>query len=40
VPERIERDTLLSQVCGYPLQTIHRGQAALLGAPVYGRALH
>jgi ABC-type phosphate/phosphonate transport system substrate-binding protein len=36
VPERIERDTLLSQVCGYPLQTIYRGQAALLGAPVYG----
>src|SRR5262245_65524855 len=38
VPERIERDTLLSQVCGYPLQTIYRGQAALLGAPVYGAA--
>jgi hypothetical protein len=36
VPERIERDTLLTQVCGYPLQTIYRGQAALLGAPVYG----
>jgi hypothetical protein len=27
VPERIERDTLLTQVCGYPLQTIYRGQA-------------
>jgi hypothetical protein len=37
VPERIERDTLLSQVCGYPLQTIYRGQAALPGAPVYLR---
>jgi ABC-type phosphate/phosphonate transport system substrate-binding protein len=36
VPERIERDTLLTQVCGYPLQTIYQGQAALLGAPVYG----
>jgi ABC-type phosphate/phosphonate transport system substrate-binding protein len=35
VPERIEGDTLFSQVCGYPLQTIYRGQAALLGAPVY-----
>jgi ABC-type phosphate/phosphonate transport system substrate-binding protein len=36
VPERIERDTLLTQVCGYPLQTIYQGQATLLGAPVYG----
>ena len=35
VPAEIERDTLLTQVCGYPLQTIFRGQAALLGAPVY-----
>jgi ABC-type phosphate/phosphonate transport system substrate-binding protein len=35
VPERIEGDTLLTQVCGYPLQTVYRGQAALLGAPVY-----
>ena len=35
VPEQIERDTLLTQVCGYPMQTIYRGQAALLGAPVY-----
>ena len=35
VPERIERDTLLTQVCGYPLQTVYHGQAALLGAPVY-----
>jgi ABC-type phosphate/phosphonate transport system substrate-binding protein len=35
VPERIERDTLLTQVCGYPLQTVYRGQAAVLGAPVY-----
>jgi ABC-type phosphate/phosphonate transport system substrate-binding protein len=35
VPAEIERDTLFTQVCGYPLQTIYRGQAALLGAPVY-----
>jgi hypothetical protein len=39
VPERIERDTLLTQVCGYPLQTIYRGQAALLGAPVYAPSI-
>jgi len=35
VPVEIEPDTLFTQVCGYPLQTIYRGQAALLGAPVY-----
>ena len=35
VPDEIERDTLLTQVCGYPLQTIYRGQAVVLGAPVY-----
>jgi len=35
VPAEIERDTLFTQVCGYPLQTIYRGQATLLGAPVY-----
>jgi ABC-type phosphate/phosphonate transport system substrate-binding protein len=35
VPAEIERDILFTQVCGYPLQTIYRGQAALLGAPVY-----
>ncbi|MFI4985869.1 MAG: phosphate/phosphite/phosphonate ABC transporter substrate-binding protein [Alphaproteobacteria bacterium] len=35
VPERIERCMLFTQVCGYPLQTIYRGQATLLGAPVY-----
>jgi ABC-type phosphate/phosphonate transport system substrate-binding protein len=35
VPGRIERETLFTQVCGYPLQTIYRGEAALLGAPVY-----
>jgi ABC-type phosphate/phosphonate transport system substrate-binding protein len=35
VPGEIEADTLFTQVCGYPLQTIYRGQALLLGAPVY-----
>jgi ABC-type phosphate/phosphonate transport system substrate-binding protein len=35
VPVEIERETLLTQVCGYPLQTIYRGQVAVLGAPVY-----
>jgi len=35
VPDEIEPDSLLTQVCGYPLQTIYRGQAALLAAPVY-----
>jgi ABC-type phosphate/phosphonate transport system substrate-binding protein len=35
VPAEIERHTLFTQVCGYPLQTIYRGQATLLGAPVY-----
>jgi ABC-type phosphate/phosphonate transport system substrate-binding protein len=35
VPAEIERDILFTQVCGYPLQTIYRGQAVLLGAPVY-----
>jgi len=35
VPASIERETLFTQVCGYPLQTLYRGEAALLGAPVY-----
>ncbi len=35
VPAAIERDTLFTQVCGYPLQTIYRGQATILGAPIY-----
>ena len=35
VPDAIERETLFTQVCGYPLNTIFRGQACLLGAPVY-----
>lgn len=35
VPAEIEGNTLFSQVCGYPLQTIYRGQATLLAVPVY-----
>jgi ABC-type phosphate/phosphonate transport system substrate-binding protein len=26
----------ITQICGYPLQTVHRGQFALLGAPCHG----
>ena len=35
VPAEIETHTLFTQVCGYPLQTIYRGQATILGAPIY-----
>lgn len=35
VPGAIESGVLFTQVCGYPLQTIFRDQAILLGAPVY-----
>lgn len=35
VPGAIEPDTLFTQVCGYPLQTIFRGQARILGIPTY-----
>ncbi len=35
VPAAVEADTLFTQVCGYPLQTIFRGQARLLGIPTY-----
>jgi ABC-type phosphate/phosphonate transport system substrate-binding protein len=38
VPERIEGDTVFTQVCGWPLQTIYAGQATVLGVPVYGAA--
>jgi ABC-type phosphate/phosphonate transport system substrate-binding protein len=38
VPSSIEPDTLFTQVCGYPLQTIYRGQAIMLGAPFYAAA--
>jgi ABC-type phosphate/phosphonate transport system substrate-binding protein len=35
VPERLESHLLFSQTCGYPLETVFRGQAIRLGAPVY-----
>ena len=35
VPERLEPELLFSQTCGYPLETVFRGQAIRLGAPVY-----
>lgn len=35
VPQGIEPETLFTQVCGWPLQTIYAGQARLLGVPVY-----
>jgi ABC-type phosphate/phosphonate transport system substrate-binding protein len=31
----LETDLIFSQVCGYPLQTIFRGQATILGVPCY-----
>ncbi len=38
VPERIEPDTVFTQVCGWPLRTIYAGQAMVLGVPVYDAA--
>jgi len=35
VPERIDSDVLFTQTCGYPLQTIYRGQYRMLGVPTY-----
>src|SRR5271155_5697691 len=35
VPERLEPEMLFSQTCGYPLETVFKGQAVRLGAPVY-----
>lgn len=35
VPERIESDVLFTQACGYPLETIYRGQCRMLGVPTY-----
>ncbi|MBI3707539.1 MAG: PhnD/SsuA/transferrin family substrate-binding protein [Proteobacteria bacterium] len=35
VPDRIGAETLFSQTCGYPLETIFRGQAIRLGTPCY-----
>jgi ABC-type phosphate/phosphonate transport system substrate-binding protein len=45
VPDAIRTDTLLTQTCGYPLQTIYRGQFQFLGVPTYdapgcGEATH
>ena len=35
VPARLEAEMLFSQTCGYPLETMFKGQALRLGAPVY-----
>jgi ABC-type phosphate/phosphonate transport system substrate-binding protein len=35
LPERIGPEVLFSQTCGYPLETIFRGQAIRLGTPCY-----
>lgn len=35
VPDAIEADVLFTQTCGYPLQTIYRGQHELLAVPTY-----
>jgi len=35
VPERLETTLLFSQTCGYPLETVFKGQAIRLGAPLY-----
>ncbi len=35
VPTRLEPELLFSQTCGYPLETVFKGQAIRLGAPVY-----
>ena len=35
VPPRLEPEMLFSQTCGYPLETVFKGQAIRLGSPVY-----
>jgi ABC-type phosphate/phosphonate transport system substrate-binding protein len=35
VPDHIAPELLFSQTCGYPLETIFRGQAVRLGTPCY-----
>ena len=35
VPERIGPEVVFSQTCGYPLETVFRGQAVRLGTPCY-----
>ena len=36
VPARVGAEVMFSQTCGYPLETIFRGQAIRLGTPCYG----
>jgi ABC-type phosphate/phosphonate transport system substrate-binding protein len=38
VPQSIEPGTLFTQVCGWPLQTIYKDQAAVIGIPIYEAA--
>ena len=35
VPARLETELLFSQTCGYPLETVFKGQAVRLGSPIY-----
>jgi ABC-type phosphate/phosphonate transport system substrate-binding protein len=35
LPEEITRETLFSQMCGYPLRRLYDGQYQLLGVPLY-----
>jgi ABC-type phosphate/phosphonate transport system substrate-binding protein len=35
VPPCLESELLFSQTCGYPLETVFKGQAIRLGAPLY-----
>ena len=35
VPARIEPEVLFTQTCGYPLETVFRGQTTRLGTPCY-----
>ena len=35
VPPRLEPELLFSQTCGYPLETVFKGQAIRLAAPIY-----
>src|ERR1700738_1033033 len=35
VPARLEAEMLFSQTCGFPLETVFKGQALQLGAPAY-----
>jgi ABC-type phosphate/phosphonate transport system substrate-binding protein len=35
VPDAIGTDVMFTQTCGYPLQTIYRGQHELVGVPTY-----